>query len=676
MVSIDRREAQHSAPATRRAPASLPCIIRAPLQLLLYDMLKEDDGFVDTIRKAGLCLGLVVGMLVPPSVAGSAWSQDRLPLAVYTTCALLASIAWLSSYFVVRLTSCSPRTTVTVLLIINAALSAIAVPCTMDYPFPVTFVLSVMLAALFNVPGRAAWMAGCAVPYLVAAYNHAVRSSQFDFPPLLLDGTANSDLTAPMRLGPWVATYFFTVVIAAAFYAMHDEYARSIERAAASANAAKAVATMLARYDTPAARAVLLEASQPADHPAQAGPPSSSKQSTDQALLDDGDRVCGADETLVMSLATIVSNLEAYRPHLPNWMVDAAFCARSTDDDDETDRGTAETTSARSCRSSHRSGNGSRKGNAATPNPDVFTWRTAAVVRARLRSRVLRGAGDASDITSLLSSFVDIVHAAARNTKAAVHSFIGDTVEVSWNAAADVPAAKGKCLRFMAQMFDAAAPLANAVGANGATLRVGGGAIACRAKIQMAGRDTQQALLISIGEQQEAVLSRIAAVGLEHGAFLAVGDIAATALDVRCCPVATLPCFDGDGGGAADVVPVCQVFDRVDAATMDSPDWLFAQHGAADAPDADSPCSLVAVDGGGGPPIVGDANAAGHDDTAFHVHVARAFALFTQRGNVEGARRTISRVGAAMQRRHPLVGRFVDTLHSSGRAADPHSLDL
>ena len=30
--------------------------------------------------------------------------------------------------------------------------------------------------------------------------------------------------------------------------------------------------------------------------------------------------------------------------------------------------------------------------------------------------------------------FVDAVHAIARETKAAVHSFVGDTVTVTWNA--------------------------------------------------------------------------------------------------------------------------------------------------------------------------------------------------------------------------------------------------
>jgi len=547
----------------RSAPASLPCVLRAPLQLVFYDLLSENDGFVETIRKGAASMALGVGILLPLAVVGNYLEAQEMTvaLAVYMSTAMFATVASIVTYLVVRWATFNPATVLGTTLVINSVMSAVGLTATMEYPFHIVFVLTLPFAALLDLPMKWAWILGSFLPYCAASYNHAARSAHFDHPPLLIPNATATQLSVPSRLGPYVALYFFATIISLVFYAMHAEYARSIERSKASATLAKEVARLLAGYDTASARDALRFAEV-------------------------------ADAELSEALEAIVENLEAYRPHLPNWLVNAAACASSSGKASENDTDTADEPSTNfDSRSdvvsgrSHRSagsGNSHRRRSSQRPaaHAPADTIRTLTVVRARIGFRVERVTGDLPMAAQCATAFVDAVHAAARHTKAAVHSFIGDTVEVSWNAAAPAPSAKAKCARFLARVRQFVEDLRE--DATAAHLSVGGGAIACRGKVLMAGHGKQhQALLLSIGEHHEQLLSTLAHAGARHRAMLADAQIAAEALDVRSFPVATVA---KDGAFPADsdaFVPVHQVLSEFAAAADASgegdghADWLY-----------------------------------------------------------------------------------------------------
>jgi hypothetical protein len=175
-------------------------------------------------------------------------------------------------------------------------------------------------------------------------------------------------------------------------------------------------------------------------------------------------------------------------------------------------------------------------------------------------------------IAAASTAFVDVVYAAARTTKAAVHSFIGDAAECSWNAAASVaaPAAKAAC--FLATIAEATSGTA----AKDSLLRVGGGAIASRGRIQMAGAGLQQALLLGVADEHERALATLAGAGVAHGCMLVSAAVASESLDVLSCPVAT---YGGDSPlqaqGALGPAAVAHLIQRTLRASEQDDEWLY-----------------------------------------------------------------------------------------------------
>uniref|UniRef100_A0A7S1W971 Uncharacterized protein n=1 Tax=Neobodo designis TaxID=312471 RepID=A0A7S1W971_NEODS len=434
---------------------------------------------------------------------------------------------------------------------------------------------------------------------------------------------------------------------------MHAEYARSIERSKASATLAKEVARLLAGYDTASARDALRFAEV-------------------------------ADAELSEALEAIVENLEAYRPHLPNWLVNAAACASSSGKASENDTDTADEPSTNfDSRSdvvsgrSHRSagsGNSHRRRSSQRPaaHAPADTIRTLTVVRARIGFRVERVTGDLPMAAQCATAFVDAVHAAARHTKAAVHSFVGDHVEASWNAVAHVPSAGAKAARFLAavesavvrmgqRQVTAACDAAGPTGISSPAVKcfVGGAAVSCRGKIQMAGSGAaQKALLLSVTSESAATLSVLSDAGYSFGAMLTNLGVAAEAVTVQTAPVATVRSDSVfDASDDAGFAPVHQIFGEATGDGGDGngggTDWLFALQQQAMQTQLHRPSQVAVVDGG-------SASA----PEPVHTVVAHAFELAVGGRSVDAARRRAKRIPRDVLSQYPLVARFVATLRS------------
>jgi hypothetical protein len=174
-----------------------------------------------------------------------------------------------------------------------------------------------------------------------------------------------------------------------------------------------------------------------------------------------------ADPALIASYAALVANLNQYRPHLPNWMImrDVDEDEELTARDDEDDAGSAR--SARSAASQAKSRPQSAKSrrsatsehsrrsvmadpNAAPPTEQlVDTNRSVstvafALVDYRVDADLFRQAQAVS-----VNGFVDLIHRLAAATHGAIHTFVGDTVQLSWNAAMKCAQPEVKAARFL-----------------------------------------------------------------------------------------------------------------------------------------------------------------------------------------------------------------------------------
>jgi hypothetical protein len=227
------------------------------------------------------------------------------------------------------------------------------------------------------------------------------------------------------------------------------------------------------------------------------------------------------DPDLVVNYEAIVCNLDLYRAHLPNWMLKQSVAG-------------SESASARS-----RSTTMSLDENASVvqsparlsigsfnPKPVVDTIGCGAmslsstvafsIVEYRITdvdNRTERGAA--------CSRFVDHVHACADASRGALHSFAGDAVQLSWNAATKVPQPEVKALRFLCALRDA---LADEAGVTAAGAVMSGKAIT-----QFAGTGRVQALSIQL--PWRAKLHVLFAFAVQHRAYVADSETTRNALD-------------------------------------------------------------------------------------------------------------------------------------------------
>ena len=288
----------------------------------------------------------------------------------------------------------------------------------------------------------------------------------------------------------------------------------------------------------------------------------------------------------------MVHNLEAYRGHLPNWMLDAAMKSGGTESDEEGDLahlGANHERASDDCRSQHgrstssRHSDGSSSRNrlhesvrrsATGSDPAQKTPQglaTRHVARARIDVRFpAKDRIAVSTQLAVVNSLIDRVLALARSTHGAVHTFLGDSIQLSWNAAAPVAQPDVKAVRFLARaramamsMMDEHAvatrspqPAAQLHQVDGSTvtaadaevaptadeaLCISGAAITGSARVAMAGTGIQRMLYVN-SEGAASALALAAALAQRTGSFLCDGASAEAAIDVVTRGVAAVAC--------------------------------------------------------------------------------------------------------------------------------------
>lgn len=253
-----------------------------------------------------------------------------------------------------------------------------------------------------------------------------------------------------------------------------DEFREQGRNSTATTRAAEVVSKHLARYDTASAHDAVIDAA------------NSSEGAVSPALL--------------VSLRTLVDNLNMYRPHLPNWVLQ-----RTLDEDTEGDLDLEEHEEGddESFASASTGGSWSRQpgsGRLYTPKSDSPGQKPSTPKRrgsgeeaANISpaDELLRGALIRSDIhvakgaivvftyvplnddgapfslvnptdaqraalSNIMHSFTECIYAVAGQVRGAVHSFVGDQVTVTFNAASRVAQPEVKAAQFIARMKKAA----------------------------------------------------------------------------------------------------------------------------------------------------------------------------------------------------------------------------
>jgi hypothetical protein len=336
------------------------------------------------------------------------------------------------------------------------------------------------------------------------------------------------------------------------------------------------------------------------------------------AALDEYAAQGSADPALVASYRALVVNLGRYRPHLPNWMVQA--------DSDAVRRRSPSLSSRGSPHSQAGSETSPRHGNAGqsssipslhslgpnalaqpsreavaqaehaagepAPNLDLdammSTERSHGVVAyAMLDFRLGAALTDPALQGETVSDFVDMVHLLAATTQGALHSFVGDTVQLSWSAAMKIRHPEIKAARFMCKVS------AMMNGTPEQEFSVAGAAASGSAAYQFGGSGSVAAFIVSL--PWRAQLHACVALAKRHRGFVCSGAMAAAASQVVVTRPVELLAVTQNGEDTA--VAVHEVISERTQSIDDADGWMYVdvqQSGG----DGGKACALqLCVDG-------------------------------------------------------------------------------
>jgi hypothetical protein len=498
--------------------------------------------------------------------------------------------------------------------LVGAMMVAIVIPA---YPIGPLVTGGAFMSSLCDTPLLAPYHVVTAIAFFHGAYNNvALMTGE---PPLCVEGYARPQLSRDMTNQATCFALLIPSMIAVGMAATLNR--KQLEESNAAAELSRKVAALLGNYDTDG---VL-------------------------AALDEYSAMECADSKLIESYMTLVSNLDAYRPHLPQWMIEPAepedadeLISRTAaapenpvggaGDADVNDLSSIDMEATASL-SRHRTaaapdnpiqpvsvggagdadGNdlssidmepppppprtGSQRGSASTEGsasplpPHRAAARTSAVLGQSSRmntsmntsinrannSVAMFGAVTrvphighvafalvgvrlaAADTTGLpLSRFADRVHTMAAATYGAVHCCVGDTVQLSWNAATKATQPEVKAARFLCRL--------RAATSDDAALQVSGAAMAGPATTQWAGTGKVQALSVSL--PWHGTLKACLALASQLGVFLVDGAIAAEARGV--CKMRAADALQGHVRGAPVLIHEV-VAERAD----DNDEWMY-----------------------------------------------------------------------------------------------------
>jgi hypothetical protein len=471
------------------------------LRAVCLDFLNPETPFLLFLRKIVILVGIFnaafVGMYLPVFISLNAANftlASYLGLLSY----IIRIVVGVVPYVVAQRTGGVPDWSIALMLFGSTIGGIVSCFVSPGFPFSVYVAAFAIFAAICDMPRRPLFFVLLAVQYAISAWNQTAAAT--NGPLLIAPGTPPPSVAG--LLIQYTAAAIFLSIPAAACGVLIRKALTLLAAADATNELSCNVAALLKQYDTDGV----------------------------SRALDAYAELPDADPALVHNFRELVDNLDRYRPHLPNWMIDGA------DDASESSVRSAASHSTRmskrqSTTASHVSHSLSARGHqhddggssGATAVPDVrcaayngtVAFAVVAFKVAPEQSADARGAA--------LSAFVDTVHQIASATHCALHTFVGDTVQLSWNAAMRVAQPEVKAARFMCRLKAAVAETCSTVSVSGAVM-------SGKAGSQFAGTGRVSALAVSLPWRQ--ALMACASFAQQRGLFVISGAGTETAAHV------------------------------------------------------------------------------------------------------------------------------------------------
>jgi hypothetical protein len=508
---------------------------------LLLDILREADGFNTLLRKivivtfaaivpAGCAL---IGYHASIAVAEGFTPAHTVFIFVMTFCIVLFQVC----YAYARCTNSIPDA------LIDCCIGGVMIALSLltfcsSFPPALCFATMALDATFVDTPRAPLIMAYALIASLVSCWNTAATTSG-DVAPVVLPGV-RFDTFSTQLINGVVCTFFVCVPIAACVL-QGMKFKQMLAAVKDSADLSRRVANHLQQYDTDA---------------------------VEQELAEYRDTAAQPDPELLASYEALVANLNTYRPHLPNWMVNNSSSQASSS--------TASAKNRPSC-SSARSASSASSHTHEHVSPGV---KTAALTRGGKQPHhsITFASLDFGGVAAgAVTKFVDLTHEWAAACHGSLHSFVGDTLQVSWNATHSVAQPEAKAARFMAKVVTA-----NADPHTASEVAIYGAAFTGRATCEFSGTGRVQALTISMPWRD--TLRRCAAFAVTHKTVVVDGATAhASAFAVETRGIDVLRRLEDPSSGLADDGKMAdEVHEVVAERFADAEDeWMYAMQRAS-----------------------------------------------------------------------------------------------
>jgi hypothetical protein len=265
---------------------------------LFADLREEDDDFDTILRKIVVSAGvpLVIfpvafAVYLAAEISGTGITVGGI---VTLFVMMVFPLVWIPTFLYVKYTRQVSDLLIDLWLITTTLGVLVIALSLIEYPVPQLAFFLLVMSMLCRTPRLPLHVLLCSVVYAIAMMNQALAG---------LNENTNAKLaTFPEpyrgsileRIAYQVTCLIIGGIIASAVIMQSRENARMMASAATASTVARNVANHLATYDTDTAKQILADFAQE-----------------------------DADPDLVFAFYAIVENLEMYRPHLPNWIMQA-----------------------------------------------------------------------------------------------------------------------------------------------------------------------------------------------------------------------------------------------------------------------------------------------------------------------------------------------------------------
>ena len=360
---------------------------------------------------------------------------------------------------------------ISVLMLLCWTFTTITIP---DYDIKLISVSIALFSILSSTRYSAAYALISCIHCLISAWNEAFTSDGGKtMPVLLVPGARIFSPPLEILLGHISAIAVVGFIVTGVVLQM-KEHQRHLQAANAAIEISQEIVDLLRRYDTEGVSTALHKAASNED--------------------------LKVDPKLLESFRAMNENLEKYKPHLPNYMFmsdddttkggEGGSQVAALDNDDDNDEGSIELQSdTHSIRAESTADTGSTTGNdtsrhlavgagtryrrgsrvsSAGSELSAFAAITGALNATGTSSSPFKGKicfsivdlrshmehnGSAGNVhNGLLVALVNNIYSIAQATKASIHTVVGDTAVLSWNATHRVPQPEVKAIKFLHQV--------------------------------------------------------------------------------------------------------------------------------------------------------------------------------------------------------------------------------